>query len=91
VSISVAAERSDDLRGYTAIQAHLAEYGPAWNFDRHQIYRLSQRSELPLPIDGPPGMPMASRVSLDAWVVAVRRRAGRRPLTSQLALFDDDE
>jgi len=81
----------DRLRGVDAIRAHLATHGEAFTFDRHQVYRLSQRTDLPLPIDGPPGMPVATRSGLDAWVAAVRRRGNRTALGKLLTLFEQPE
>lgn len=72
------AERADRLRGMTVILGHLAAHGTAFTFDRYQLYRLSQRADHPLPIDGPVGLPVASRAKLDAWVKGERRRANRR-------------
>lgn len=79
---------SDRLRGVPAIQAHLRTHGPAFDFDRHQIYRLSQRSERPLPVDGAVGLPVSTRAALDAWVVGERRRGNRTAQDAQLTLFD---
>lgn len=87
----------DTLKGYPAIAEHLSTHGPAFDFRdrgenaRHVLYRLSQRTENPLPIDGPPGMPVASRAAIDAWVARLRRRANRVPAGDQLGLFDDSE
>lgn len=78
---------TDRLRGVEAIIAALGEHGIAFSFDRHQVYRLSQRADDPLPVDGPVGMPIASRLALEAWVERQRRRGNRRS-DRQLALFE---
>jgi len=87
----------DRLKGYAAIAEHLAGHGTAFDWreettgvdPRHTLYRLSQRADNPLPIDGPPNMPVTTRVAVDAWVALVRKRANRVPASEQLGLFDD--
>lgn len=85
------------LRGYTAIAAHLATHGPGFDWTetttdvdpRHALYRLSQRGENPLPIDGPVGLPVTTSEALDVWVERERKRGGREALpSSQLGLFE---
>jgi hypothetical protein len=91
---------TDKLGSVTAILEYLATHGEAFDFrdrgkngdaGRHVIYRLSQRQDNPLPVDGPPNMPVASKAKIDRWVELCRKRSNRTPLAMQLGLFGDSD